>query len=163
MSILRRTFIAAVLVGIVGASALATTGTAAASVSATASAITTKVAPAPEPIVVASSDFTTQAWECPAGNFCVWENTNGTGRRCLWSDADPDWWSGSIVCSWADDTPVESFLNNGTSTRFTGVQAYMSANYQNPAWGCIPRGQPKNVLNGGTKLRSHQWVTYTCL
>lgn len=117
---------------------------------------------APE-LVYADAGFTIQAWECESGNFCAWENTDGTGRRCKWSGYDPDWWGGSIICSWADDTPVESFVNNGTSTNFTGVQLYMGADYQNPAWGCIPRGKRINVLSGGTKLRSHRWVTYTCL
>jgi hypothetical protein len=116
-----------------------------------------------KPVLTTEAISTAAAWDCPSGNFCIWENTNGTGRRCMWSDADPDWWSGNIICSWADDTPVESFLNNGTSTRFTGVQVYRGANYQVAVYGCIPRGRPLNILGGGVVLRSHRWVTYTCL
>ena len=119
--------------------------------------------PVLEPAAIAKEEVSTQAWECSSGNFCVWENTNGTGRRCMWSDADPDWWGGNIVCSWADDTPVESFLNNGTSTRFTGVRVYQGADHNSPIFGCIPRGKRLNITAGGVKLRSHQWVTYPCL
>lgn len=116
---------------------------------------------APKPVAVAKADVTIQAWECARGDFCVWENTNGTGRRCAWSGADPDWWSGNIVCSWADDTPVESAFNNGTDPKFFAVQPFRDADYQN-GWYCFRPGYLYNVTAGGVKFRSHKWVTYQC-
>lgn len=41
------------------------------------------------------------AWECPLGDVCFWNGSNGTGSRCAWGSADPDWLNGNIRCSWA--------------------------------------------------------------
>lgn len=120
--------------------------------------------PRPAPVAAAAEAAPLAAWDCPAGNVCVWENRGGTGRRCHWSDADPDWWSGSIVCSWADDTKVESFRNNGRSTGYSGVALYQGANYATPFWFCAPQltGDLWDVTNGGVFLRSHRWITGSC-
>lgn len=117
----------------------------------------------PLTVPVEKGAVSVQAWECPSGDFCVWENTGGTGRRCNWTNADPDWWSGSIVCSWADDTKVESVLDNGNDSRFLSVEAFTGANYAaGTRFACFRRGVPYNITAGGIKLRSHRWVTYTC-
>jgi hypothetical protein len=119
--------------------------------------------PRPSAVPATAEAAPLAAWECPAANLCVWENTGGTGRRCNWSDADPDWWSGSIVCSWADDTKVESFRNNGRSTSYTGVRLYHGASYSN-LYFCARQltGELWNIPSGGVYLRSHQWVTGSC-
>lgn len=116
---------------------------------------------APQPATAAAA--APLAWECPAGDLCVWENQNGTGRRCNWSNADDDWWNTPVVCSWADDTKVESFANNGTSSRYSGVALYRGANYTN-FYFCAPQGTGLgwNVPNGGVFLRSHRWITGAC-
>lgn len=117
----------------------------------------------PLTIPVEKGGFSVQAWECPSGDFCVWENTGGAGRRCNWSNADPDWWSGSIVCSWADDTLVESAFNNGANPDFQSVETFTGANYAaSTRFACLRRGVLYNITAGGIKLRSHRWVTYTC-
>jgi hypothetical protein len=115
----------------------------------------------PTLVEATKSGVSPQAWECPSGDFCVWENTGGTGRRCNWDVADPDWWAGSVVCSWADDTPVESALDNGNVSRFLAVRVYRSANEQN-SFACLRRGVLYNITAGGVRLRSHEWVTYYC-
>jgi hypothetical protein len=118
-----------------------------------------------EPQVVESqrNDITPQAWECRQGDFCVWENTGGTGRRCSWTNADPDWFSGTVVCSWADDTKVESAFNNGLSTDVLSVETFWTAGYLSFArFDCFDRGVLYNITNGGVTLQSHRWRTYTC-
>jgi hypothetical protein len=101
------------------------------------------------------------AWECPSGDFCVWENTGGTGRRCNWDVADPNWSSGAIVCSWADDTRVESALDNGNVARFLSVEVFRNANYGS-RFACLRRGVTYNITAGGIILQSHRWATFVC-
>jgi hypothetical protein len=101
------------------------------------------------------------AWDCPTGDLCVWNQENGVGARCTWSNADPDWLSGSIRCSWAGTSPVRSFYNHGVSTSFSGVTLYLSPNYQNKYF-CAPQGSTWNVPSPGVFLRSHKWTTGAC-
>ncbi|WP_198154079.1 peptidase inhibitor family I36 protein [Catenuloplanes japonicus] len=95
------------------------------------------------------------AWECPSGNVCVWTEPYGTGSRCNWSDADSDWRSGSISCSWSGSLPVRSIYNNGTSSSYAGVALYRSSGYNDFYW-CVPQGILRNDEN--VFLRSHRWV-----
>lgn len=77
----------------------------------------------------AGRDAGTPVWgACAAGNVCFYTGSNGTGSKCSWSVADPDWRTGSIVCSWAATTNVRSVWNNGTSSSYSGVRYYLSAN-----------------------------------
>lgn len=101
------------------------------------------------------------AWaDCPAGNFCIWSGPNATGSMCKWSNADNDWYSGSIVCSWADNQPLRSAYNNGTSTSYAGVWVYTGANYTGTAYCPLRRGYAwYDVSIWG---RSHQWRTVSC-
>lgn len=118
----------------------------------------------PVPVAVDRSAVSTSAalaWECPRGSFCVWEDTNGNGRRCNWDVADPDWWGGSVVCSWADDTPVESAWNNGVNLNFRSVEVFRGSNYGS-RFACLTRGTQYNITAGGVILRSHRWATFTC-
>lgn len=135
--------IIAVLVAPTGAAAQATSAT------------------APVAVPVHHRDVTVLAWECPSGDFCVWENTGGTGRRCNWNVADPDWQGGTIRCSWSGSTKVESALDNGNDSSFASVAVYLQANYGS-RWGCFDRGVTYNVTAGGVLLRSHRWVTSHC-
>lgn len=105
-------------------------------------------ASAPRPAVALA------AWDCPSGNVCVWDGTSGTGARCLWSDADPDWRSGSSICSWSLNWPVRSVYNRGTSSAYLGVELFAGANYVNPQM-LIGQGQRKSSVN--YYLRSHRW------
>ncbi|MGB3438562.1 MAG: peptidase inhibitor family I36 protein [Actinophytocola sp.] len=116
---------------------------------------------APVAVPFHGEDASALAWECPSGDFCIWENTGGTGRRCNWSVADPDWQGGTIRCSWSGATKVESAFDNGNDTSFASVAAYRQANYGS-RWGCFDRGVTYNVTAGGVLLRSHQWVTNHC-
>jgi Peptidase inhibitor family I36 len=98
--------------------------------------------------------------DCPAGDVCFYTGQNGTGSMCKWSVADPDWTSGSIVCSWATTHNVKSVYNHGTSSSFSGVRYYTQTNY-NGSIGCTRQGGQGN-LAGTYQLRSHQWVTGHC-
>lgn len=100
------------------------------------------------------------AWDCNVGDFCAWTGPDGTGSRCSWTNADPDWRSGAVQCSWAGSSRVQSYRNRGTSTSFRGVKLYQGANYTNLVY-CVPQGTSWNVLDGGTFLRSHQWGSWT--
>jgi hypothetical protein len=99
-------------------------------------------------------------WSCNTGNVCFWTGPDGTGSRCTWSGADPDWATGSIVCSWALTQNVKSVWNRGTSSSFTGVRYYLQTNYTSPI-GCTRQGQSGN-LAGTYKLRSHKWISTSC-
>ena len=100
------------------------------------------------------------AWECASGNVCFWTGYNGTGKRCAWSVADPDWQSGNIKCSWAATTNVRSVWNRGTSSSYTGVAYYRNTDY-NGRIGCTRQGQRGN-LAGTYKVRSHRWIDGNC-
>lgn len=41
------------------------------------------------------------AASCASGHVCFWSGANYTGSKCTWLDADPDWYAGSLQCSWA--------------------------------------------------------------
>ncbi|WP_097259709.1 peptidase inhibitor family I36 protein [Streptomyces sp. TLI_55] len=108
-------------------------------------------------VVPGTANASAQAWECSSGDVCVWNATNGTGSRCSWTNADPDWWSGSIQCSWSDTQNARSAYNRGTSSSYAGVAFYSGANYSGYL-GCLSQ-------NGGwdddfnVRIRSHRWVT----
>ncbi|MFL6122180.1 peptidase inhibitor family I36 protein [Actinophytocola sp.] len=99
------------------------------------------------------------AWSCSSGNVCFYTGPDGTGSRCMWSVADPDWATGSIVCSWARTTNVKSVWNRGTSSA-SGVAFYSGTNYSGRI-GCTRQGQSGN-LAGTYKVRSHQWISGSC-
>ncbi|MEU4643905.1 peptidase inhibitor family I36 protein [Micromonospora sp. NPDC023814] len=99
----------------------------------------------------------TAAWDCPVGDICIWSGDNGTGSRCNWANADNDWRSGSIACSWSATSPVKSMWNRGTSSSYTVVALYHGADYSN-LWGCL--GQNGGNWTGiGVYLRSHRWAS----
>lgn len=108
------------------------------------------------------AEMSVMAWECPVGSFCAYTGLNGTGSRCAWSAADPDWLSGNIRCSWAGSTKVQSYINRGTSGSYTGVEIYRYANYVSKFHCVLQHGQGWNVTAGGTLLRSHRWISSTC-
>ncbi len=116
----------------------------------------------PKPVEIVPAEASVMAWECASGDFCAWTGLNGTGSRCSWSDADPDWLSGNIRCSWAGTSRVQSYLNNGTSSRFTGVEIYLNPNYVTKFHCVLQHGQGWNVTEGGVFLRSHRWITGAC-
>lgn len=99
-------------------------------------------------------------FSCPAGNVCFYTGDNGTGQKCVWSVADPDWRNGAIQCSWAADKNVRSVFNNGQNPNLTGVVYYRGANYHDRV-GCTRQGQKGN-LAGTYKLRSHKWTDGHC-
>ncbi len=100
------------------------------------------------------------AWDCTIGNVCFWNGFGGTGGRCMWDVADPDWTAGSIRCSWATTNEVKSVYNRGTSSSFKGVRFYRNTGYNNSI-GCTKQGQ-KGDLAGTYQVRSHQWTTGSC-
>jgi hypothetical protein len=100
-------------------------------------------------------------WECPSGHICFWNARDGQGERCAWDVADPDWASGSVRCSWALTTNVQSVYNNGTSSDgSTGVTYYRQGNFSGRI-GCTRNGQRGN-LAGTYKIRSHKWTRGAC-
>ncbi|QNP75113.1 peptidase inhibitor family I36 protein [Streptomyces roseirectus] len=107
-------------------------------------------------VVPSSANAAVRAWECSSGYVCVWNSTNGTGSRCTWSSADPDWWGGSVQCSWSDTQNARSAYNRGTSSSYEGVAFYSGANYSGYL-GCLPQnGGYDNDFN--VRIRSHRWV-----
>ncbi|MGJ5898328.1 peptidase inhibitor family I36 protein [Streptomyces niveiscabiei] len=107
-------------------------------------------------VVPGTANAAVRAWECPVGYVCVWSGTNGTGSRCAWSSADPDWWGGSVQCSWSDTQNVRSALNRGTSSAYDGVAFYHGANYTNYS-GCLSQNGGRDS-SFNASLRSHRWV-----
>lgn len=102
------------------------------------------------------------AVDCASGNVCFWTGANFTGMKCGWSDADPDWQSGDIRCSWSATHNVKSVWNAGTSSRFTGVVYYKGANQDEDDRAGCTRQQHGGNLAGTYKLRSHKWTTGRC-
>ncbi|MET8763785.1 peptidase inhibitor family I36 protein [Lentzea sp. NPDC004782] len=100
------------------------------------------------------------AWDCNTGNVCFWNGFGGTGGRCMWDVADPDWTSGTVKCSWATTKEVKSVYNRGTSSSLTGVVFYRNTGY-NDRIGCTRQGQ-KGDLAGTYQVRSHQWTNGRC-
>ena len=116
--------------------------------------------PAP---VVAKEEYTTQAYSCAAGDFCVWDQLGGVGNRCAWDVADPDWRAGAIRCSWSGVRKVLSAKDNGNDSRFLAVAVFHGADYNpNTRFACLQRGVPYDITEGGVFLRSHRWVNYYC-
>jgi hypothetical protein len=101
-----------------------------------------------------------QAWSCNSGNVCFYTGPDGTGSRCMWSNADSDWATGTDVCSWALTTNVKSIWNRGTSTSYTGVAYYKQTGYTDRV-GCTRQGRSGN-LAGTYKVRSHRWISGSC-
>ncbi|WP_431883069.1 peptidase inhibitor family I36 protein [Micromonospora gifhornensis] len=112
-------------------------------------------------LVLASPPTAAQAaaWDCPSGDLCIWTGTNGTGSRCAWSNADNDWRSGSIVCSWSSTQPYRSVWNRGTSSSYVAVWIYGGANYTG-SYDCIAQGDRFGSSNG--RARSHRWQASGC-
>lgn len=128
-----------------------------------AHADTPAAAQAPHSAAMAWDDQTGEAlpaWDCNLGNVCFWNSFDGTGGRCMWDVADPDWTSGSATCSWATSRAVMSVYNRGTSSGLTGVVYYRNTGYNTRA-GCTRQGQHGN-LAGTYQLRSHQWTNGSC-
>ncbi|MCG7210202.1 peptidase inhibitor family I36 protein [Streptomyces arenae] len=110
--------------------------------------------------LLAPSSAEAAASDCPSGSLCVWDQINYTGNRCSWSNADSDWTSGSVTCSWADDRNVKSVYNHGTSSSYEGVGLYSGAGYSGYL-GCIGQGVKGPGVSGspGLKVLSHKWLT----
>ncbi|RKN04315.1 peptidase inhibitor family I36 protein [Streptomyces radicis] len=104
----------------------------------------------------ARSDIGTQA-ACAAGNVCVWDTTNTSGRQCSWSGNDNNWRSGTTVCSWAGTSRVRYIENNGGPGLLIHVRLYSQADYQGSSI-CVPRGTGIGYSAGRTFL-SHRWVS----
>ncbi|MFE9093398.1 peptidase inhibitor family I36 protein [Streptomyces sp. NPDC007264] len=101
------------------------------------------------------------AWgSCAEGTVCFYTGSDGTGSKCAWTEADPDWTQGLIKCSWSQTTNVKSVWNRGTDSSLTGVAYYQWANY-NTRKGCTPQGTRGN-LAGTYMLKSHRWVDGAC-
>lgn len=97
---------------------------------------------------------------CASGNVCFYTGYDGTGSKCSWSVADPDWTQGDTRCSWSQTTNVRSVWNRGTSSSYTGVAYYQWADY-NTRKGCTVQGARGN-LAGTYKLKSHRWIDGNC-
>lgn len=116
---------------------------------------------APKPVAWdATTGAELQAWSCSTGNVCFWTGPDGTGSRCMWDIADPNWTTGSYRCSWATSQNVKSVWNRGTSTQFSGVAYYLQTEYRSRV-GCTRRGQSGN-LAGTYNVLSHRWITGSC-
>lgn len=105
---------------------------------------------------------TLAAWDCPVGDLCVWSGYDGTGSRCNWANADNDWMTAPVSCSWSGYNKVKSIYNRGQSTSFVGVMLYKNINYaSNAIWGCIAQGSKMSFISGisdGVYLASHRWT-----
>ncbi|WP_329281288.1 peptidase inhibitor family I36 protein [Streptomyces sp. NBC_01451] len=102
-----------------------------------------------------SASATAQAWECSSGSVCIYTGAYGTGSRCSWSNADADWYSGDVQCSWSDTQNVGSVYNRGTSSSYNWVILYTGANYGGTGYCVAQDGGSWSNLN--VRLRSHRW------
>jgi len=103
-------------------------------------------------------DVSPQALSCPSGDLCVWPVSDGSSSRCSWSNADSDWQSGSVTCSWSSSRPVMVVYNHGISSSFDRVCLYTGANYTGSAY-YIRQGVQSGPGFPGVKIRSHRWVS----
>ncbi|MBP2326521.1 hypothetical protein JOF56_006906 [Kibdelosporangium banguiense] len=117
--------------------------------------------PVPQAVSVSSPEMSEEAWECNAGDLCVWNEWGGTGQKCSWTNKDNDWQALPVRCSWSANKRVQSYRNNGQNASFTGVQLFHEENFLAP-WHCAPQGTKWNVTGGGVFLQSHQWTSGTC-
>ncbi|TQS43028.1 peptidase inhibitor family I36 protein [Cryptosporangium phraense] len=109
-------------------------------------------------LLVAVQPADAAAPSCPSGSFCIWPVHDHSSGRCSWSNADADWQTAPVVCSWAATRPVQYLYNNGTSSSYAGVCIYIGANYSRPSsW--ASQGQYYGILGGGDFLRSHRWLS----
>ncbi|WP_086825348.1 peptidase inhibitor family I36 protein [Streptomyces sp. NRRL B-24572] len=96
-----------------------------------------------------------RAAECPAGEFCVWQDANFGGQRANWS-GDDGWWE-----SWISDTD-SSWANHGISGPGIKdhVQVYESAWQGGGMTICLAPGQEVGY-DGAANDRgdSHIWST----
>ncbi|MEE1928658.1 peptidase inhibitor family I36 protein [Streptomyces sp. TRM 70351] len=136
MRCLRRKLAAVAVAGMLGATALGTPG-------------------------ATAGEETEEAWgACARGHVCFYTGANGTGAKCAWSVADPDWTQGAQRCSWSQSRNVKSVWNRGTATNFSGVAYYQWRNYSTRK-GCTRQDRRGN-LAGTYMLKSHQWVKGAC-
>jgi len=105
---------------------------------------------------VLSSGPGAQALSCQSGWLCVWPVADGSSSLCTWGIDDPDWQSGTAICSWSDSKPVKAIYNHGTSTGYSGVCLYANANYTNPK---VYLAQGYATTSSSVYLRSHRWVS----
>jgi peptidase inhibitor family I36 len=102
-------------------------------------------------------DVSPQALSCPSGNLCVWPVSDGSRNRCSWVNADNDWQTGTVTCSWSSSSAVWAVYNHGTSSSYIGVCLYTGANYGGHAY-FASQGQQVPGFPGA-RLRSHKWIT----
>ncbi|MDR7276402.1 peptidase inhibitor family I36 protein [Catenuloplanes atrovinosus] len=144
-----------------GALVLSTTGPASAEPSSAGSAGAAVAADRAADITPASPELAARlALSCPSGNVCVWPNTGGTSNRCTWTNADADWRSGSVACSWSGTQPVRAAYNNGQSTAYDVVCLYRNANYSGGYLFLFQRGDSW-TSSSGVFTRSHRWLAPT--
>ena len=108
-------------------------------------------------IAPSSASASAQAWECNSGDLCAYTGDYGTGSTCSWTNADSDWWGGTVQCSWSDTTNVGSAYNRGTSSAYNYVVLYTGANYTGNHYCLVQNGGFVSNLN--VKIRSHRWRT----
>lgn len=95
------------------------------------------------------------ALSCPSGYLCAWPVSDGSSGRCSWFNADNDWWSSPVVCSWSSSRAVNAVYNNGTSAN-AGVCLYPAANYGGDVAYFVAKGQQAPGFPG-VRIRSHRW------
>jgi hypothetical protein len=143
---------------VAGALVLSTTGPASAAPAADSSSAAVTAADRALDIQPASPAVAARlALSCPSGSVCVWPNTGGTSSRCSWSNADADWRSGSVACSWSGSQPVRAAYNAGTSSAYDVVCLYRNANYSSGAF-YLFQGGDSWTSSAGISLRSHRWL-----
>ncbi|MGY1503364.1 peptidase inhibitor family I36 protein [Streptomyces sp. QTS52] len=98
-------------------------------------------------IAPGSASATSQAWECASGSLCIHTGAYGTGSRCSWSNADPDWYSGSVQCSWSDTRNVGSAYNPAARRPRTSGRRSAGPGVPGPADAC--RSPPRGRAEGG--------------
>ncbi|WP_285744327.1 peptidase inhibitor family I36 protein [Lentzea sp. NBRC 105346] len=117
--------------------------------------------PLPPPVESAPAPAEMIAWDCPVGSVCFWNDADGTGSRCEWDIADPDWLDGEFMCSWADRDNVMSVLNNSAPGESRSTLVFFAeSGYQQPI-ACEVPGQRIN-LKGTYRVRSHKWTSGGC-
>lgn len=108
--------------------------------------------------------------DCPASNFCAWDNYNFSGGPGEWSGNAPNYtfWPHSgcgFTSLYTWDNCASSVYNHGTSCNLTfydGIN-YTGAHYNLPRGSYLARMTLDKMSDGGSandRISSHRWCTF---
>jgi hypothetical protein len=108
--------------------------------------------------------------DCPASNFCAWDNYNFSGGPGEWSGNASNYtsWAHSgcgLTSLWTWDNCASSVYNHGDNCNLTfydGIN-YTGAYYNLPRGSYLARMTQDRMSDGGNandRISSHRWCTF---